>query len=518
MKKLLFLTLIGMAVVRAAAAAAPAGRPNIIFILADDLGYGDVHGLNPGHGKIATPCLDHFAAQGMTFTEAHSSSAVCTPSRYSLLTGRYNWRSRLQSGVLGKYGSTLIPTDRLTVAGMLKQQGYDTACIGKWHLGWQWPQQGDGYDFSQPIQGGPTTVGFDYYFGTDVPNYPPYCFIENDHTVGIPATSLPKGLLGHNMASVAGPALPGWSLEAILPTITDKACGFIATRAKAGRPFFLYLPLTSPHTPLAVSDEWLGRSKLGRYADYVMETDAMIGRVLQTVEASGVAGNTLVMLASDNGCAPYIGVAELEQQGHFPSADRRGYKSDIWDGGHRIPLLVRWPGRVKAGSTSSQLVSLADFMATCAGILDIKIPAGAGEDSVSLLPVLLGTADVPVHEALVFHSIEGRFAIRQGNWKLELCPGSGGWGKPVDMAATKQGLPLVQLYDVVVDVGESNNVQAAHPEVVARLTKLLEKYVADGRSTPGAPQKNDRPVNIWKKPLNEPRQAGAGKANVPAAD
>jgi arylsulfatase A len=480
------------------AAGVAAIKPNILFILADDLGYGDVHCLNPERGKIATPNLDKLAAEGMRFTDAHSSSAVCTPSRYSILTGRYNWRSRLQRGIVTVYGSPLIPKERLTVAGLLKQQGYATACIGKWHLGWHWPRQGAKIDFTQSIKDGPTTLGFDYYFGTDVPNYPPYCFIENDHTVGIPSAPLPKRLLGHNLASVPGLALPGWSLEAILPTITDKACEFISAQAKAGKPFFLYLPLTSPHTPLAVSAEWLGRSKLGRYADYVMETDAMIGRVLKAVEASGVAKNTLVMLASDNGCAPYIGVDDLERQGHFPSADRRGYKADIWDGGHRIPLLVRWPGKVKADSSNGQLVSLVDFMATCADILGVKLPANAGEDSVSLLPAMLGTATAPLHEAVVFHSINGSFAIQQGRWKLELCPDSGGWSAPKPGSKEAQSLPPVQLYDMKKDVGERVNECSSHPEVVARLTKLLEKYVAAGRSTLGKPQTNDVVVNIRK--------------------
>ncbi len=467
-------------------------KPNIVFILADDLGYGDVHCLNPSRGKIATPSIDKLATQGMAFTDAHGSSAVCTPTRYGILTGRYNWRSHLASGVLGPYGAPLIDKDRLTVPAFLKQQGYATACIGKWHLGWTWPA---GHDWIKPITDGPTTRGFDYYFGTDVPNYPPYCFIENDHAVGIPTEPLPKALLGSHLASKAGPAVPGWKLEAILPTLADKACDFIGKQAKAGKPFFLYMPLTAPHTPIAVIQEWKDKSGLGRYADFVMETDAMIGRVIEAVDKSGVADNTIVIVTSDNGCAPYIGVAELEAKGHFPSADRRGYKADAWDGGHHIPFIARWPGNVKPGTQTNQMICLNDLMATCAEILGAKLPDTAGEDSVSILPLLRGS-DQPTREFLVHHSISGKFAIRDGNWKLLLCPGSGGWGSPKDDAALKSGLPAVQLYDLSKDIGEKKNLQAEHPEIVAKLTKQLEKFVADGRSTPGSPQKNDRVINI----------------------
>jgi arylsulfatase A len=483
--------------------AAEAGqqKPNIVFILADDLGYGDVQCLNPGRGKIPTPNLDRLAAQGVAFTDAHSSSAVCTPTRYGILTGRYNWRSHLQHGVLGVYASPLIAADRLTVPALLKQEGYVTACVGKWHLGWDWPRAGGGKgnvpDFSQPIAGGPTTRGFDRYFGTDVPNYPPYCFIENDRTVGLPSVPLPKRLFEKNMASQPGPSVPGWSLEAILPTLADKAGEFIREQQKGGRPFFLYLPLTSPHTPLAVTAEWSGKSGLGRYADFVMETDAMIGRVLGAID-EGTAGNTLVFFASDNGCAPYVGVGEMEAKGHYPSADRRGYKADAWDGGHRIPFMVRWPGVTKPGSRCNQLVCLNDLMATCADLLSVKVPDTAGEDSISILPLLRGE-NRPVREAVVHHSIAGKFAIRDGRWKLILCAGSGGWGSPKDVEAIKRGLPAVQLYDMTSDVAEEKNVQAEHPDVVARLTQLLEKYVTEGRSTLGAPQKNDAAVDFRKR-------------------
>jgi arylsulfatase A-like enzyme len=285
----------------------------------------------------------------------------------------------------------------------------------------------------------------------------------------------------------------------MLPTLVKRANQFITDRAKADKPFFLYFALSSPHTPLVPSREWQGKSGLGDYGDFVIETDWAVGQVLAALDQAGLANNTLVIFSSDNGCSPVAGVKELEAKGHFPSGPFRGYKSDIWEGGHRVPFFVRWPGKVNPGSQSSQLISLADFMATCAGLLDAKLPANAGEDSVNLLPAFFGKYQGPLREAVVYNSIEGNFGIQQGSWKLELCPGSGGWGSPKDPMAKKQWLPPVQLYDMEKDIGEKHNVQAEHPEVVKRLTALLEKYVKDGRSTPGPEEKNDSPVDIWKK-------------------
>jgi arylsulfatase A len=484
-------------------------QPNIVLILADDLGFGDVHFLNPQHGRLATPNIDLLATGGMTFTDAHSGSAVCSPTRYGILTGRYAWRSRLQHGVLQPYDEPLISTDRYTLPSMLKGYGYTTACIGKWHLGWKWPREAGRVAFDRSIPGGPTAVGFDYYFGADVPNYPPYCFIENDRTVGLPSVPKPKSMYG-----IDGEMLPGWRLDVILPTLTDKACGFIRQCSQRKAPFFLYLPLTSPHTPLAVSDAWKGKSGLGLYGDWVMQTDWSMGEVLKTIDQNGARDNTLVIFSSDNGCAPYIGidydveqdkmgrVKELEKKGHFPSAGFRGYKSDIWEGGHHIPFVARWPGVTKPGSRSDQVICLTDIMATCADAVGERLPPPAAEDSVSILPALRGKTSNPLREAVVHHSINGQFAIRQGRWKLGLCPGSGGWSYPTDAQAAAQGLPPIQLYDMSADRGERNNLQRQHPAEVRRLTQLLNDYVAAGRSTPGPPQRNDVTVTI-RKPTNE---------------
>jgi arylsulfatase A-like enzyme len=482
-------------------------RPNILYVLCDDLGYGDVHALNPERGKIPTPNIDRLASDGMAFTDAHSSSSVCTPTRYGIMTGRYNWRTRLQSGVLGGFSPPLIDADRLTVPKFLKQHGYHTGCIGKWHLGMTMPIKPGGkfndkiedgnddrFNAQQRIGDGPITRGFDYYFGISASlDMPPFAFIENDRFTQAP-TATKKWLR-------SGPAAPDFEAIDVLPTLARKACEYFVARAadaKAGKPFFLYLPLASPHTPIVPTKEWQEKSGLNPYADFVMQTDAALGQLLAALEQNGLAENTLVLFTSDNGCSPAAKIDELESKGHFPSWQLRGHKADIWDGGHRIPFIARWPGKTKAGAKCAQLACLTDLLATCAEIVGAKLPDNVGEDSVSLLPALLGTASAPLREAVVHHSIEGRFAIRQDKWKLELCYGSGGWSQPKEGAARKQKLPTVQLYDMTQDIGERKNMQADQPDIVARLTKLLEKYVADGRSTPGAPQRNDVAVDIWK--------------------
>ena len=506
------------------AAAANSSKPNILVILADDLGYGDVQCYNPARGKIPTPHIDRLAAQGMRFTDGHSSSGVCSPSRYTLLTGRYHWRTKLQSGIVGVFGEPLIGPDRMTIGTLAKQHGYRTAAIGKWHLGWDWPiapeqrkffqaprQAGKDDEaapatasltatpehvaawrevFAKPIAGGPTTRGFDSYFGTDIPNWPPFCFIENDRTIGIPSEFPSARVLVKNQASFPGPALMDWKLEGILPALGDRAAAFVTDAATRPEPFLLYLPLTSPHTPLAVNAEWKDQSHLNLFADFVMESDAVVGRVLAALEKSGAAANTLVIFTSDNGCAPYIDVAGLEAMGHFPSGPLRGYKADAWEGGHRVPFIVRWPGHVKPGSMSPQLVQQSDLLATFADALGTKLPDNAGEDSVSLLPLLKGD-NRPVRENAVSASIQGTPAVRSGSWKYIPAPGSGGWGKGGD-----QSQP-VQLYNLADDLGESKNLAAALPDKVAEMKTLLEVLITTGRSTPGAPQANDVEVKRY---------------------
>lgn len=506
---------------------AATAKPNLIYVLCDDLGYGDVKCLNP-RGKIATPCLDKLATGGMIFTDVHSSSSVCTPTRYGIMTGRYNWRTKLQSGVLGGLSPRLIEPGRLTVAQLLKNQGYHTAAIGKWHLGMDWaklpekevselsietPAQVRSVDYAQPIKNGPTAVGFDFYFGISASlDMVPYTYIENDRVTKLPIVEKDFPLfLGRTQGKCRlGPAAPDFEVADVLPTLTAKAIDYVKARAadaKAGKPFFLYLPLTSPHTPVAPTQEWQGKSGLNHYADFVMQTDHSIGQLLTALEQHGLAENTLVIVTSDNGCSPQADFPGLLAKGHNPSAEFRGHKADIFDGGHRVPFLVRWPARVRAGGRSDQLLCLTDFMATVAEISGAKLPANAAEDSVSFLPALLGNASAPLREAVVHHSINGSFSIRQGKWKLLLCQDSGGWSDPRPGQPKANYLPPVQLFDLDKDIGEQVNVQDKYPEVVARLTELLRKYVADGRSTPGGSQLNAVPVKIIKASKANPAKA-----------
>lgn len=475
-------------------------RPNIVYILCDDLGYGDIQALNPQRGKIATPNVDRLAAQGMSFTDCHASASVCTPSRYSILTGRYAWRTRLRSGALPPDARPLLEPGRLTVGELLRQNGYRTAAIGKWHLGMAF----DKTDFSKPITDGPLQHGFDYFYGLAASlDMPLYVFIENNRFTALPSVQkeFPSFMYGTNATRGPvrrGPATPDFEAVDVLPKLTRKAVSYLHDCATDQKPFFLYLALTSPHTPVVPTEDWQGKSSIGPYGDFVMQTDWSVGQVVKALDKAGLRENTLVIFTSDNGAAPYVNIEGLEAMGHYPSAQFRGYKSDVWDGGHRLPFIVRWPGKIKPGSQSDQIVGLFDLMASCADILQVKLPDNAGEDSVSLLPAFLGTAKQPLHEAIVSHSGgDGRFSIRQGDWKLALCPGSGGWGRPTDAKARGEGLPPIQLYNLRADVGEVTNLESKNPQVVTNLLTVLKKYVADGRSTPGARQTNDVPVDIW---------------------
>lgn len=517
----------------AAASALAAEKPNLIYILCDDLGYGDVAFLNPA-GKIKTPHMDRIARAGMIFTDAHSGSSVCTPTRYGVLTGRYAWRSKLKSGVLGGLSPRLIEPDRITVAAMLQAQGYHTAAIGKWHLGMEWAKKGSGevnelnietreqvanVDYAKPIRNGVTAVGFDYFFGISASlDMVPYTYIENDRVTVLPTEDRDYPMfLGREQSRVRrGPAAPNFEVENVLPDLTAKAVEYIGARAKdaqQGKPFFLYLPLTSPHTPIAPTKEWQGKSGLNAYGDFVMQTDWGVGEVLKALDQQGLTDNTIIILTSDNGCSPQADFPALAAKGHDPSHIFRGHKADIFEGGHRVPFLVSWPGRIKAGTQSAQTICLTDFIRTTADILQVPLPDNAAEDSVSILPALLGQASGPLREATVHHSIDGSFSIRQGKWKLEFCSGSGGWSSPRPGQEDTSKLPLVQLYDLESDVAEEHNLQAEQPAVVARLTALIEKYARDGRSTPGAAQSNDGEVDVWKsgRRTHEPLGAKKGK-------
>ena len=472
--------------------------PNIVYILADDMGYGDVSCLNPS-SKIQTRHLDALADGGMRFTDAHATSAVCTPSRYGILTGRYNWRSRLKRGVGWGYSPRLIEAGRTTVASLLQECGYTTACIGKWHLGWTWPRRAEGtpgdevdtddVDFARPIADGPTTVGFDHFFGISASlDMPPYVYVEDDRCTAV--ADRPIEATEGKQFWRAGPIAADFAHADVLPTLTRKAIGFIDEQAAAANPFFLYLPLPAPHTPILPTPDFQGASGTNAYGDFCLQVDDVVGQVMATLESHGISDDTILVFAADNGCSPMADFEELAAVDHQPSYVFRGHKADIYEGGHRIPLLVRWPAEIAAGSASDETVCLVDLLATMAEILDCQLPDDAGEDSVSDLPVWRGQPrDGSLREATVHHSMDGSFSIREGRWKLDMCPGSGGWSFPKP-GAECDGLPPIQLYDLETDIGEARNVYAERPEIVERLTDLLTKYVVEGRSTPGAPQAN----------------------------
>ncbi len=478
-------------------------HPNIVYILADDMGYGDLSCLNP-ESKIPTPNMDRIAREGIAFTDAHSGSAVCTPTRYGILTGRYSWRSTLKKGVLQGYSPALIPPERTTAASFLKPHGYRSACVGKWHLGLNWATKNKGkaaagnVDYTKPVADGPCALGFDYFFGIPASlDMTPYVYVENDRVVEAPTDTIAeqKGMGFYR----GGPIAPDFKHIGVLPDLTEKAVEVIDGHAAnhADAPLFLYFPLPAPHTPILPTPEFEGTSKAGTYGDFVCQVDGTVGKILDALDRNGMADNTLIVLTSDNGCSPMAQFAELRKMGHEPSYHFRGHKADIFEGGHRIPFLARWPDRIQAGATCDHTVCLTDLLATAADIVAAPLPDNAGEDSVSLLPALLGEAAKPAREAVVHHSINGSFAIRQGRWKLEFCPGSGGWSAPRPDAAKKQGLPKIQLYDLESDIAEKTNVYEQHPELVERLTALLEQYIDQGRSTPGKPQQNKGRTSLW---------------------
>jgi arylsulfatase A len=472
-------------------------KPNIVLILADDLGYGDPQCYNKD-SKAPTPSLDRLAAQSMRFTDAHTPCAVCTPTRYGLLTGRYCWRTSLKRGVLTGYSPLLIEPKRVTLASLLKQHGYVTAGIGKWHLG-----LGDAAktDFGKPLRPGPCSVGFDWYFGIPASlDMPPYVFIENDGVTEAPSETIADSAMrrkGGGGFWRRGAIAPHFKHVDVLPAITEKAIAFVRSHAERGsenapsgshaprgsqKPFFLYLALTAPHTPWMPTAEFRGKSKAGYYGDFVTQVDAGVGRVLQSLEDAKLSDNTLLIFTSDNG-AHWL-PEDIEKWGHRANGDLRGQKADIWEGGHRVPLLARWPGHIAAGSTSKELICLTDVLATVAAVIGAKLTDDVGEDSYNILPALRGDKlDKPIREAIVHSSGDGTLAIRQGPWKLALALGSHGFSAPRDIKP-KPGEAQGQLYNLDDDPREQHNLWLEKPEMVKRLTALLEKYKREGRSRP----------------------------------
>lgn len=505
MHRLIRLLIILTAVSGLKTVCAAAGPPNIVIILADDFGVGDIQAHYPAN-KIPTPHLDRLVRQGMSFTDAHSPSAVCSPTRYGLLTGRYCWRTRLQEWVIAAYEPPLISEGRPTLPGFLSQNGYQTACIGKWHLGWEWPgpqpsrmtearngQASLEWDFTKPLRGGPTARGFNYYFGVDLPNMPPFTFLENDRVV-IPPTErlkldpdegvvLPKGFLGT-------PAAPDWRLQKILPEITRRAVQYIHQQAKGDAPFFLYFSMTSPHEPVVPSAEFRGKSGIAPIADFVMETDWSAGQVIRAIDEAGIADDTIVIFTADNGHSHYTGWEHLIAAGHQPSGPYRGHKGDIWEGGHRVPLVARWPNRIQAGTSSDQMVCLTDIFATCAEIMAEALPSDGAEDSLSFLPALLDKPNNGGRSQLVSHSNFGEFAYRDGPWKLVFKLGNG------NLKQSRGKATVPELYNLEADVAEENNLSEEHADIVERMTEQLQTLINRGATRPGQTSSNDTSVRF----------------------
>jgi arylsulfatase A len=431
----------------AQAAAPNATKPNIVFVLFDDLGYGQPKCYREG-SEFKTPNLDRLAREGMRFTDAHSAASVCTPTRYGIMTGRYPSRIG-QYGVLTTYSLPIIPKTRLTVASLMKQNGYDTACIGKWHLGMNWggtPGSEKSIPVGTQLKESPNAAGFDYFYG--------YTHARNIGTV------IEQDKVEANVEEVE-----------TQPRLANKVVEFLNAPARKEKPFFLYLPLCPPHTPIVPAPEFAGKSgtngREAKYGDWLYQGDWVLGQVLAALERQNLADNTLIMVGSDNGAAGRA------------YAPLRGAKTSIYEGGHREPFLARWPGKIQAGSVCDDTICLNDLMATCAEIVGAKLPDSAGEDSVSILPDLLGTAKGPVREAAIHQAPSGDLAIRQGPWKLIFLKGG-----------------QRELYNLQTDLSETSNVLEANPDMAERLTTLMTKYMADGRSTVGAPQKNEVPMSV----------------------
>jgi arylsulfatase A-like enzyme len=489
--RLAALLIVALATSLTTLAAAPANElPNIVIMLADDMGYGDVQALNPA-SKIPTPNLNRLAGEGMAFVDAHTPSAVCTPTRYGLLTGRYCWRSPLKRGVLNGYGAPLIETDRPTVASFLASQGYSTGIVGKWHLGLGFARadNGKGFDFTKPVAHGPQELGF--AFSHAIPaslDFPPYVFIRNGEITMSPELTQPAGSFPAFLRR--GERSADFVMENVLDDLAREAGDFIRREAKSDKPFFLYFPLTAPHKPVLPHPRFRGQTELGPYGDFVHQVDATVGAVLQALEESGAADNTLVVYTSDNGSFMYElkegaedHVSSQKVQGFAASHHRanglfRGTKADVWEAGHRVPFFVRWPGQVKPGSRCEKTVCLTDLFATTAELVGAPLPKNAGPDSFSLAPLFSGGDWSTPRAPVIHHSAAGMFAIRDGKWKLVLGNGSGGREAP-------KGQPFAEpyaLFDLSVDPAEQNNVFDDHPDVAARLEAACLK-IRDGGSS-----------------------------------
>jgi len=480
--------------------------PNIVILYADDMGYGDLGANNPD-SKIPTPNLDKLAEQGMRFTDGHSSSGICTPSRYALLTGRFHWRKF--HGIVQSFGPPSFDDEELTLPELLKTKGYRTACIGKWHLGWNWqdirkpkakPKAGTenrnpayapgDFDWSKPISGGPLSHGFDYYFGDDVPNFPPYAWFENDRVITEPTKPLsitPETKEGRWEAR-PGPMVADWDFYNVVPTLGKRAVKWVEEQKGKEGPFFLYVPFNSPHAPIVPNEEFIGKSKAGGFGDFVVQTDAICGDILKALEDNGFADNTIVIFTADNGAEGYL-IERIQKFDHQSSGPYRGMKRDLYEGGHHVPFVVRWPGKVKAGSVSKGLISQVDIMATLAAAVGIEVPADAAHDSFNQLPTLTEGKPSPRTE-IVHNTFKDAYVVRRGDWLLIDCRAQKGRHAGSDRVVPKWydekfGYTFSdtpgELFNMAEDPSQKNNLYAANPDKVTELKTLLKTIREKGQ-------------------------------------
>lgn len=487
MKKISFLSLIACCLPLHAEVSA---KPNIVILYADDMGFGDL-GANNAQSKIPTPHLDQLAAEGMRLTNGHSSSGICTPSRYAMLTGRYHWRDF--HNIAGAFDGTVFKKNQLTMPAMLRQQGYATACIGKWHLGFDWDGirksgakkntiEFSDYDWTKPFKGGPLDHGFDTYFGDNVINFPPYAWIENDRLVKAPDTTFrsnPTVPKEGNWECRPGPAVKDWDFYAVLPTLTDKGVDYIKARKGNKQPFFLYFPFPSPHAPIIPNDPFDGKSKAGAFGDFVTQTDDSCGKILQALRDNGFAENTIVVFSADNG-AEFYAYQRDQKFDHWSSGPFRGLKRDIYEGGHRVPFIIRWPGVIKPGTVSDALIAQIDLMATFANVTKFSLPKGAAMDSHDFAPWIENPSTDSPRRSMVHNTNPKGYAVRKGDWVL-VAAKSGYVGQVAPKPwITKHNMPAddalpVELYDLKNDPGQRVNLASKHPEKVTELQAELKR-------------------------------------------
>ncbi len=476
--------------------------PNIIILYADDMGYGDLGIQNP-KSKIPTPHLDKLANEGLLMTDAHSSSGICSPSRYALLTGRYHWRDF--HAFVKSMGPSVFRSNQQTLPRILKANGYSTAAIGKWHLGWDWdairkPEfktketvplfkknieiwPSEAYDWSRSIPGGPCSIGFDYYFGDGTINFPPYAWIENDKVLTAPTTTLTSqsGLgvaLEGTWHARPGPAIENWDFYNVLPTLTENAVSYVKNQKHKSEPFFLYMAFPSPHAPIVPNKEFHGKSKAGPYGDFVYQTDWCVGEILNALEETGTSRNTIVIFSSDNGPEKYA-YKRIKNFNHHSSAPFRGLKRDIYEGGHHVPFIVRWPKKIKPGSISDEVFSQVDILSTLAHLIDIDLPKGLAHDSYDFSGLWLGNkTSKNIRPATVQNTRKERYALRKGRW-LFINHNSGYHTKPPKWIETKFGYQAttdsVQLFDLKNDIAQKINVAEQNIELVKSMKVHLEK-------------------------------------------